>query len=104
MLWFNQRIIEENMMILFTSDLDRTLIYSKRMMEMFPPATETIVVEHKVETAMSMMTQVTAPYCNRYTNKLYLCLLRQGHYINIKESILFMTYAPLLQLQAMGVQ
>ena len=48
-------------MILFTSDLDRTLIYSKRMMEMFPPATETIVVEHKVETAMSMMTQVTAP-------------------------------------------
>ncbi len=61
MLWFNQRIIEENMMILFTSDLDRTLIYSKRMMEMFPPATETMVVEHKAEKAMSMMTQATAP-------------------------------------------
>ena len=91
-------------MILFTSDLDRTLIYSKRMMEMFPPATETIVVEHKDETAMSMMTRAAAPYCNRYTNILYLYLLRQELYINIKESILFMIYALLLQLQAMGVQ
>lgn len=60
MLWLNQSIIEEIMMILFTSDLDRTLIYSQRMMESFPPITETVVVEHKAEKAMSMMTQATA--------------------------------------------
>lgn len=47
-------------MILFTSDLDRTLIYSKHMMKLFPPTTETLVVEHKAEEAMSMMTQATA--------------------------------------------
>ncbi|WP_155593475.1 hypothetical protein [Lysinibacillus cavernae] len=47
-------------MILFTSDLDRTLIYSKRMMEIFPPFTEAMVVEHRAGEAMSMMTQETA--------------------------------------------
>lgn len=60
MLRLNKRIVEENKMILFTSDLDRTLIYSKRMMEMFPPNTETMVVERKADKDMSMMTNATA--------------------------------------------
>ncbi|KPN95724.1 HAD family hydrolase [Lysinibacillus sp. ZYM-1] len=47
-------------MILFTSDLDRTLIYSKRMMEMFPPISETVEVEQKANETMSMMTKKTA--------------------------------------------
>ncbi|UZM99040.1 hypothetical protein OL548_00085 [Lysinibacillus sp. MHQ-1] len=47
-------------MILFTSDLDRTLIYSKRMMEMFPPISDKVVVEHKANEKMSMMTKETA--------------------------------------------
>ncbi|GAA3344880.1 HAD family hydrolase [Lysinibacillus sp. FSL M8-0216] len=47
-------------MILFTSDLDRTLIYSKRMMEMFPPISDKVVVEQKANETMSMMTKETA--------------------------------------------
>jgi len=60
MLRFNKRIVEEIQMILFTSDLDRTLIYSKRMMEMFPPISETVEVEQKANETMSMMTKETA--------------------------------------------
>ncbi len=60
MLWLNKRIVEEDKMILFTSDLDRTLIYSKRMMDMFPPNTETVIVERKADKDMSMMTNATA--------------------------------------------
>ncbi|WP_285398015.1 hypothetical protein [Lysinibacillus sp. fls2-241-R2A-57] len=48
-------------MLLFTSDLDRTLIYSRRMMDNFPPATDTVVVEQRANEIISMMTEVTAP-------------------------------------------
>ncbi|MEK5233298.1 HAD family hydrolase [Lysinibacillus sp. FSL K6-0232] len=48
-------------MILFTSDLDRTLIYSQRMLEMFPPATAPVIVEHKGNEAKSRMTDATVP-------------------------------------------
>lgn len=60
MLRLNKRIVEELTMILFTSDLDRTLIYSKRMMEMFPPISDKVVVEQKANETMSMMTKETA--------------------------------------------
>lgn len=46
-------------MLLFTSDLDRTLIYSKRMMENFPPVTVPVVAERLDGEAMSMMTEAT---------------------------------------------
>ena len=46
-------------MLLFTSDLDRTLIYSKRMMDNFPPATTPVVAERLDGEAMSMMTEAT---------------------------------------------
>lgn len=47
-------------MLLFTSDLDRTLIYSKRMMDNFPPATTPVVAERLDGEAMSMMTEATS--------------------------------------------
>lgn len=46
-------------MLLFTSDLDRTLIYSGRMMDNFPPVTAPVVVERKDDEVISMMTQAT---------------------------------------------
>lgn len=46
-------------MLLFTSDLDRTLIYSKRMMANFPPITPTVGAERKDGEVMSMMTEAT---------------------------------------------
>ncbi|MFJ7953779.1 HAD family hydrolase [Lysinibacillus sp. NPDC096418] len=46
-------------MLLFTSDLDRTLIYSKRMMDSFPPATSPVIAERLDGEAMSMMTEAT---------------------------------------------
>ncbi|GLC90283.1 HAD family hydrolase [Lysinibacillus piscis] len=48
-------------MLLFTSDLDRTLIYSNRMFHRYPPATNTIVVEYKEQAPLSMMTEATIP-------------------------------------------
>ncbi|MFJ7664977.1 HAD family hydrolase [Lysinibacillus sp. NPDC097162] len=46
-------------MLLFTSDLDRTLIYSQRMMDKYPPNTAPITAERKDGEALSMMTEVT---------------------------------------------
>ena len=46
-------------MLLFTSDLDRTLIYSQRMMDMYPPNTAPVIAERKDGVALSMMTEVT---------------------------------------------
>lgn len=46
-------------MLLFTSDLDRTLIYSQRMMEKFPSKTAPIIAERKEGVGLSMMTEVT---------------------------------------------
>ncbi|MGE7999105.1 HAD family hydrolase [Lysinibacillus sp. NPDC093190] len=46
-------------MLLFTSDLDRTLIYSRHMMDKFPPATATVIVEQKDHEVISMMTEST---------------------------------------------
>jgi len=43
--------------ILFTSDLDRTLIYSNTMMQTYPVAGESIPVEHKEELIISYMSQ-----------------------------------------------
>ncbi|MFC7686214.1 HAD family hydrolase [Ureibacillus sp. GCM10028918] len=44
-------------MILFTSDLDRTLIYSNTMMQTYPIAGDIVPVEHKEEVIMSYMSQ-----------------------------------------------
>ncbi|HWK23082.1 MAG TPA: HAD family hydrolase [Ureibacillus sp.] len=44
-------------MILFTSDLDRTLIYSETMMQTYPVVSEVIPVEHKEELVISYMSQ-----------------------------------------------
>ncbi|QCR31000.1 HAD family hydrolase [Lysinibacillus sp. SGAir0095] len=44
-------------MILFTSDLDRTLIYSNTMMETYPIAGDVIPVEHKEEKIVSYMSR-----------------------------------------------
>lgn len=44
-------------MILFTSDLDRTLIYSNTMMQTYPVAGDSIPVEHKEELIISYMSQ-----------------------------------------------
>lgn len=46
-------------MLLFTSDLDRTLIYSKRMISNFPPLTTSVEAERKDGEVMSMMTEAT---------------------------------------------
>ncbi|MBK3493286.1 hypothetical protein JFL43_00070 [Viridibacillus sp. YIM B01967] len=46
-------------MILFTSDLDRTLIYSSRMMTLYPPASAKTVVERKGDEIISWMTDDT---------------------------------------------
>lgn len=56
-------------MLLFTSDLDRTLIYSKRMMHQFPPATPRIIAERLDGEAMSMMTEATAKLLNQVNVK-----------------------------------
>ncbi len=44
-------------MILFTSDLDRTLIYSDTMMQTYPVAGDVIPVEHKGDLVISNMSQ-----------------------------------------------
>ena len=44
-------------MILFTSDLDRTLIYSNTMMQTYPVTGDIIPVEHKEELVISYMSQ-----------------------------------------------
>ncbi len=46
-------------MLLFTSDLDRTLIYSKRMMANFPALTPSVEAERKEGEVMSLMTEAT---------------------------------------------
>lgn len=56
-------------MLLFTSDLDRTLIYSKRMMHQFPPATPPIIAERLDGEAMSMMTEATKNLLNQVNEK-----------------------------------
>jgi hydroxymethylpyrimidine pyrophosphatase-like HAD family hydrolase len=57
MLRHYQKIGGGFLMILFTSDLDRTLIYSKRMMQKYPVEGELLTVEHKEDEAVSFMSQ-----------------------------------------------
>ena len=56
-------------MLMFTSDLDRTLIYSKRMMHQFPPATPEIIAERVDGEVMSMMTEATTKLLNQVNEK-----------------------------------
>lgn len=44
-------------MILFTADLDRTLIYSTRMMRKYPVVGEVLAIEHKGDEVVSLMSR-----------------------------------------------
>ena len=56
-------------LLLFTSDLDRTLIYSKRMMHQFPSTTPEIIAERVDGEAMSMMTEATTKLLHQVNEK-----------------------------------
>lgn len=68
-------------MLLFTSDLDRTLIYSQRMMSNFPPATATIVVEQRDGEVISMMTEDTIALLQQvYAHTLFVPVTTRALY------------------------
>lgn len=56
-------------MILFTSDLDRTLIYSKSMMENYPVAGEAIPIEYKGDEVISYMSQHSIGLLRQFNEK-----------------------------------
>lgn len=56
-------------MILFTSDLDRTLIYSKSMMEKYPTEGSSIPVEHKDEEVITFMSQKSIDLLKKFNEQ-----------------------------------
>ena len=56
-------------LILFTSDLDRTLIYSNSMMEEYPVAGEVTPVEHKGEEVITFMSQHSIELLQQFNQK-----------------------------------
>lgn len=70
MLWINKESRCRGMM--FASDLDRTLIYSKRALMDFPPQEELelVSVEKKLDTSVSFMTRQSLEYLELISAKL----------------------------------
>jgi hydroxymethylpyrimidine pyrophosphatase-like HAD family hydrolase len=56
-------------LILFTSDLDRTLIYSDKMMKTHPVDNEIVPVEYKGEEAITFMTQTSIELLKKFNQE-----------------------------------
>ena len=68
-------------MILFTSDLDRTLIYSNTMMQTYPVAGDVIPVEHKEELIISYMSQDSIDLLKQFSkNHLFVPVTTRAVY------------------------
>lgn len=56
-------------MILFTSDLDHTIIYSKKMIQKYPVNGELIPVEHKGDDVITFMSQRSIDLLHKFNNE-----------------------------------